>query len=795
MKTVQAICETYLMYACFFALAMIVGVFTLAYCWKQLRRIFSLGSIQGTFVSIIVIFLTLYGGSKSLFKFEKGLKDDGSYSTNDTVYVSWIKSGEVYDIPNDSTLYVEKRLSTDTEGEFVPFHTNTVGAYELTLNVLNATNYDYNIWYAYTPTPVSEKSWYAYYTKHASHENDILPLKATVIGIEGNKKYILNSITSIDKIDIPTPIEPDGEKKKNIKCLVDGNIVQYDGMGHGPFVTVTDPTSGAVVEYSTTAYGPWVDSLLFTNVIDVATVFCKISADGYNTVTQGVICSVTPGEIKFTELGHNFTYAYDGTLHGITGHITTPQEGGIVEYSDYINGPWHNTQIGYKEAGQYMSYIRYSAENYATTTTAHRIEITKFPVTFNSSDYTKLYDSIPLTNSPIFISRQDFPTREGFTIKPTGYQKNAGSSPSSFDVIPNEVTKLTNYEITKTYGELIVNPRHVFLTSASESKMYNGIALTNTSPITISGDGFANGEGATYQFTGYQLESGSSPNFFDYTLNENTLPQNYNIQQQYGMLTVKPSETKLVLNITTNTLFVFGIGGHPYNTAHIDYGDGTDQYIDLGDEGITISDMTYAKGQYKLIYHEYKSLGEYTVTIDDNITDFIASFALEVRYMSSTNSFHGVLVRDIRISSSAISKCISYGNAITNLALAYAGCTGLTGNIPAWGANVINASSTYWHCPGLTGNIPAWGANITNASSTYSGCTGLTGNIPAWGANITECSYTYEGCTGLTGAWTDNVDELMPSRITFYSHRSCVSNTSESLRALFYSSWGGTKEE
>ena len=188
MKTVQAIYETYLMYVCFFALAMIVGVFTLTYCWKQLRRIFSLGSIQGIFVSLIVVFLTLYGGSKSRFYFENGLKNDGSYSTNDIVYLSWVKSGTVPLLPNTSKLYVEKKISDDTNSIFTVFYTNIVGIYELTLNVPNATNYDYNVWYEYIPDQeVHTNGTWMYYAKHSIGENktDIIPNKAIVQGSEG----------------------------------------------------------------------------------------------------------------------------------------------------------------------------------------------------------------------------------------------------------------------------------------------------------------------------------------------------------------------------------------------------------------------------------------------------------------------------------------------------------------------------------------------------------------------------------------------------------------------------------
>ena len=75
------------------------------------------------------------------------------------------------------------------------------------------------------------------------------------------------------------------------------------------------------------------------------------------------------------------------------------------------------------------------------------------------------------------------------------------------------------------------------MTSATVSKVYDGSALTNTD-ITVSGDGFVEGEGATYSVTGTQTEVGNSANAFEYKLNEKTLASNYNITKVVGTLTI-----------------------------------------------------------------------------------------------------------------------------------------------------------------------------------------------------------------------------------------------------------------
>ncbi len=99
-----------------------------------------------------------------------------------------------------------------------------------------------------------------------------------------------------------------------------------------------------------------------------------------------------------------------------------------------------------------------------------------------------------------------------------------------------KVAGLGNYSgsFTKTYK---ITKRLVTLTSATVSKIYDGSALTNTS-ITVSGDGFVEGEGASYEVTGTQTSVGNSANAFEYKLNEKTLASNYNITKVVGTLTI-----------------------------------------------------------------------------------------------------------------------------------------------------------------------------------------------------------------------------------------------------------------
>ena len=106
-----------------------------------------------------------------------------------------------------------------------------------------------------------------------------------------------------------------------------------------------------------------------------------------------------------------------------------------------------------------------------------------------------------------------------------------------------EGTVDTSYEIT---------PRKVIMTSADGSKVYDGSALTKNK-VTESEDGFVKDDGATYNVTGNQTDTGSSKNTFTYTLNEKTLKKNYVIETKEGTLEVTPVIDKVVVEIKGKT--------------------------------------------------------------------------------------------------------------------------------------------------------------------------------------------------------------------------------------------------
>ena len=98
--------------------------------------------------------------------------------------------------------------------------------------------------------------------------------------------------------------------------------------------------------------------------------------------------------------------------------------------------------------------------------------------------------------------------------------------------------------VTTVVGDLSITKRPVTLTSATDDKVYDGTALKNDT-VTVGGDGFVAGEGATYDVTGAQTNVGSSDNTFTYELIEGTNADNYEITVEFGTLTVTRNEDAL----------------------------------------------------------------------------------------------------------------------------------------------------------------------------------------------------------------------------------------------------------
>ena len=172
------------------------------------------------------------------------------------------------------------------------------------------------------------------------------------------------------------------------------------------------------------------------------------------------------------------------------------------------------------------------------------------------------YKNVELTaNSAEFKYDGTQQSVSGFTGAPEGADFsaiNVGVSGTDADTYPanfpkdilNTVDGTGKYIVTEANpGTLTISKRKVTLTSANAEKVYDGTPLTKDK-VTVGGDGFVEGEGATYNVTGSQKDVGDSKNTFSYKLNDNTKEKNYEITKTEGTLKVTANETEVVVTIT-----------------------------------------------------------------------------------------------------------------------------------------------------------------------------------------------------------------------------------------------------
>ena len=305
----------------------------------------------------------------------------------------------------------------------------------------------------------------------------------------------------------------------------------YDGKEHKWSPTVTDKADKKLkagtdytVEYSTSD---------FTNV---GTIDVTITGKGNYTGTVKRSYKVTPKE--YTVTTESATKTYSGTALTAGGKVEGIVSGETVEFTTTGS----QTEVGTSKNTYELVWKSAKATNYTLAKESiGELTVKAKSIVPDDSDKTGITVSEPSDSKYDGKEHKEVLT---VTDTKTGKELVAGTDYSvtySSDLVnagtvTMKVAGLGNYtgSFTKTYK---ITKRSVTLTSATVSKVYDGSALTNTS-IAVSGDGFVEGEGASYEVTGTQTEVGNSANAFEYKLNENTLASNYSITKVVGTLTI-----------------------------------------------------------------------------------------------------------------------------------------------------------------------------------------------------------------------------------------------------------------
>ena len=312
----------------------------------------------------------------------------------------------------------------------------------------------------------------------------------------------------------------------------------YDGKEHKWSPAVTDKEGSALVEG--TDYEVTYSTSDFRNVTGTITV--TITGIGNYTGTVTRTYEITPK--AYTVTTESAKKVYDGTALTAGGKIEGIVDGETVEFtttgSRTVEGTSKNTYSLKWNGSAIETNYKLAKESIGDLTVTPKSIIPDEP---NTPDDKKTGITVSNPKDSKYDGQEH---REVLTVKDTKTGKDLIANKDYTVVYSDDlvnagtvtikVSGLGNYSgsFTKTYK---ITKRLVTLTSATVSKTYDGQALTNTS-ITVSGDGFVEGEGASYEVTGTQTSVGNSANAFEYKLNEKTLASNYDITKVVGTLTI-----------------------------------------------------------------------------------------------------------------------------------------------------------------------------------------------------------------------------------------------------------------
>ncbi len=370
---------------------------------------------------------------------------------------------------------------------------------------------------------------------------------------ESNYKHGKDSIgtLTVTKQSIaPDPEHPETYKEVTITSPSDE---VYDGKEHKWIPTVTDKEENELV--AKTDYEVTYSTTDFTNVTGTITV--TITGIGNYTGKATRTYSITPK--TYTVTTESDSKVYDGTALTAGGKVSGIVKGETVDFtitgSQTSVGTSDNTyELDWTGSAKESNY-KHGKDSIGTLTVKAKSIVPDGP---DTPDEKKTGITVSDPSDSKYDGKEH---REVLTVQDTKKNDelvaekdysvtysddlvNAGTVTITIEGIGNYTGSFTKtYEITK---------RSVTLTSATASKTYDGQALTSTS-ITVSGDGFVKGEGATYNVTGTQTEVGNSANSFEYKLNENTLASNYDITKVVGTLTVTRNTTPVTPAPTPTT--------------------------------------------------------------------------------------------------------------------------------------------------------------------------------------------------------------------------------------------------
>ncbi len=329
--------------------------------------------------------------------------------------------------------------------------------------------------------------------------------------------------------------------------------------------TVTKPQGFEKFEVTAVVSGSITDAGTADNIVDSYTIKdpSGIDVTGNFTNVKRVKGTLTVKPRQVTLSSQTKSKEYDGTA--LTAPEVTISGDGFVAgevEQDSIKATGSITKVG--SAANTIAYTTTGAfqeKNYNIEKNEGTLTITQnaTPITVKSADGSKTYDGTPLTNDA--ITTTGLPDGFTLTAEVTGSITDVDPNlPSGNNTVANAVIKdkdgnvVTDQFSNITYqaGTLSIEPRKVTLESQSDSKPYDGTALT-APEVTVGGDGFVAGEVTDIKAIGTITEKGSVKNTITYKKQAAYKDDNYFVTETTGTLTIVPANVALVITAPSKT--------------------------------------------------------------------------------------------------------------------------------------------------------------------------------------------------------------------------------------------------
>ena len=297
---------------------------------------------------------------------------------------------------------------------------------------------------------------------------------------------------------------------------------------------------------------PWGGAPVYTNA-GTYVVWYKVTNPNYEDFVHAAKVTIAKRPVTVAVAGHTATYAYDTTEKSVSGYDAATEDALYDIAADTVfsgTAAASRSDAGTTTMGLTPGGFANTNANFLVTYEVADgwLRVTPRVIGDDPSNW-----DIRLARNPMYDgTEQSAPITQVAFVKPDG---NLDDIP--YALSGNTATDAGNYVVritgTGNYAGTVekdwaIAPRSITLASGHAEWVYDG-AVHSESGVTVTGDGFAPGEGAAY--SGFPVvrhvadAAEAMANTFAYAFNANTKAQNYEVTTRFGTVKMTPRAVTL----------------------------------------------------------------------------------------------------------------------------------------------------------------------------------------------------------------------------------------------------------